>query len=60
VAVVLRKQRVALGQTRGILFGTLTAADIGTNSNVVISVTDGKATTKLAPFAITVSGAPAS
>jgi hypothetical protein len=41
--------------TNGTLYGTPTSANVGTFSNIVISVTDGKATTKLAPFSITVS-----
>jgi hypothetical protein len=43
--------------TTGQLSGTPTAA--GTNSTIVIAVNDGKATTMLAPFSITVSSAPA-
>jgi Putative Ig domain len=42
----------------GQLSGTPTAASAGTYSNIVISVSDGKANTALAPFAITVADAP--
>jgi hypothetical protein len=42
----------------GQLLGTPTAANAGRYSNIVITVSDGAATASLAPFAITVSGAP--
>ncbi|HKS56904.1 MAG TPA: putative Ig domain-containing protein [Steroidobacteraceae bacterium] len=42
----------------GQLSGTPTAAQIGTFANVTISVSDGKASAALAPFAISVSSAP--
>jgi hypothetical protein len=38
----------------GRLTGTPTAADLGTYSNIVISVTDGAADATLAPFSVTV------
>jgi hypothetical protein len=41
----------------GRLSGTPTSAQIGSYTNVVISVSDGKASTALAPFAITVADA---
>ena len=42
----------------GQLSGTPTAAHIGSYANVVISVSDGKASAALAPFSITVAAAP--
>ncbi|HEV8331382.1 MAG TPA: putative Ig domain-containing protein [Steroidobacteraceae bacterium] len=42
----------------GQLSGTPTSAQIGTYTNVVISVSDGKASAALAPFSISVSSAP--
>jgi hypothetical protein len=42
----------------GQLIGTPSATNVGTYSNIVISVSDGRATTALAPFAITVANAP--
>ena len=42
----------------GQLSGTPTATSAGTYSNIVISVSDGRANTALAPFAITVANAP--
>lgn len=39
----------------GTLYGTPASGDVGLHSNVVIAVSDGKATARLAPFAITVS-----
>ena len=42
----------------GQLSGTPTAANLGSHANVVISVSDGKATAALAPFKITVAAAP--
>lgn len=41
--------------TSGKLTGTPSAADVGTYSNIVISVTDGKATSSLTAFAIAVT-----
>jgi len=41
--------------TSGLLSGTPTAADAGTYSNVIISVSDGVTTVALAPFTITVN-----
>jgi hypothetical protein len=41
----------------GRLSGTTTTANIGTYANIIISVTDGKATTSLAAFAIAVQAA---
>jgi hypothetical protein len=43
----------------GELWGTPTSANVGTYSNIVISVSDGLASASLAPFSIAVSG-PAS
>jgi hypothetical protein len=42
----------------GQLSGTPTSAQVGTYTNIVISVSDGKANAALAPLAITVSSAP--
>ncbi len=42
----------------GQLSGTPTATNVGTYSNIVISVSDGKTSTALAPFSITVANAP--
>jgi hypothetical protein len=42
----------------GQLSGTPSATHVGTYSNIVISVSDGKTSTALAPFAITVANAP--
>jgi parallel beta-helix repeat protein len=42
----------------GYLGGTPTAAQVGTYSNIVVSVSDGKATIGLAPFAIQVLALP--
>jgi len=43
---------------RGTLYGTPTAANVGTTSGVVISVSDGKEKVSLAPFAVNVTPAP--
>ncbi|HEU4618757.1 MAG TPA: putative Ig domain-containing protein [Gammaproteobacteria bacterium] len=43
------------GTSTGKLSGTPSAANVGTYSNIVISVSDGKATAALASFAITVT-----
>ena len=45
--------------SKGTLYGLPTAGDIGVFNNIVISVTDGKATASLAPFSITVANAVA-
>jgi hypothetical protein len=42
----------------GQLYGTPTAANVGTYSNIVISVNDGNATTSLPAFSINVTGVP--
>jgi len=42
----------------GQLSGTPTATNVGTYANIVISVSDGKASVALAPFAVTVNAAP--
>jgi Putative Ig domain len=41
--------------TNGTLYGTPTSANLGTYPNIVIRVSDGKATASLAPFTITVT-----
>ena len=43
--------------TNGTLYGTPTAGNVGVSSNVTIRVSDGKTSTSLAPFPITVSTA---
>ena len=43
----------------GLLYGTPGAGDVGTAPEITIAVTDGKATSKLAPFSITTNAAPA-
>ena len=43
--------------SNGVLSGTPTAANAGSYSGIVISVTDGSASASLAPFAITVTTA---
>jgi hypothetical protein len=48
----------AFSSATGRLSGTPTSAQIGSYTNVVISVSDGKASAALAPFAISVSSAP--
>jgi hypothetical protein len=42
----------------GQLSGTPSATNVGTYSNIVISVSDGKISTALAPFSVTVASAP--
>ncbi len=42
----------------GMLYGTPTAANVGTYSNIVITVSDGQLSAQLAAFSITVSPAP--
>lgn len=42
----------------GQLSGTPSTTNVGTYSNIVISVSDGKTSTALAPFAVTVASAP--
>jgi hypothetical protein len=42
----------------GQLSGTPSTTSVGTYSNIVISVSDGRTSTALAPFAVTVSSAP--
>lgn len=38
----------------GQIYGTPTSSNVGTNSNIVVSVSDGKVTTRLTAFSITV------
>jgi hypothetical protein len=45
----------AFSTTTGALTGTPAAANVGTYSNIIISVSDGTATTALAAFAVTVT-----
>jgi hypothetical protein len=45
----------AFNTTTGRLSGTPTASDVGTYSNISISVSDGEASTALSPFAIAVT-----
>jgi hypothetical protein len=46
---------LSIGSTTGALSGTPAAANVGTASNIVITVNDGRTTTSLAAFSITVS-----
>jgi hypothetical protein len=48
----------AFSTTTGRLQGTPTASDVGTNSGIVIGVSDGQATAQLPAFSIVVSGIP--
>jgi hypothetical protein len=48
----------AFNSGTGSLTGTPTSANVGTSSNIVISVSDGKATASLAAFAIQVTPPP--
>jgi hypothetical protein len=48
----------AFDTTSGTLYGTPTSANVGTTGNIVISVSDGKATSSLPAFTITVAAAP--
>ena len=50
----------AFNTNTGALTGTPTSSNIGTSSNIIISVSDGKATTALAGFSITVASPVAS
>jgi hypothetical protein len=47
----------ALDQQAGRLYGTPSALDVGTTADITISVSDGEATTSLAPFQIVVTSA---
>jgi uncharacterized protein YidB (DUF937 family) len=47
----------AIDRSTGRLSGTPTAADIGTYSNITITVSDGSSTAALGPFSITVTDA---
>jgi hypothetical protein len=55
-SIANRPQWATFSTTNGQLSGTPTTAQVGTSSNVRISVTDGKATTSLAAFSIQVQG----
>ena len=48
----------AFSSATGQLSGTPTSAHVGSHANIVISVSDGKASTALTPFAIAVAAAP--
>jgi hypothetical protein len=54
-SIANRPAWAAFDVATGRLFGTPAAASVGVYSNVVISVSDGKASAALAPFAITVA-----
>ena len=45
----------SFSESSGALTGTPGNGDVGTHSNIIIGITDGKATTKLDPFTITVT-----
>ena len=55
-SIANRPQWATFSTANGQLSGTPTTAQVGTSSNVRISVTDGKATTSLAAFSIQVQG----
>lgn len=57
-SIVNRPTWATFSTSTGRLSGTPTAAHIGTYSNIVISVSDGTATTQLNAFSITVQAAP--
>lgn len=54
-SIVNRPAWATFSTATGVLTGTPTLANVGTFSNVTIRVSDGKTTTSLAPFAITVA-----
>jgi hypothetical protein len=54
-SIANRPAWASFSSSTGRLSGTPTAADIGTYSNIVISVSDGKASASLAAFSITVN-----
>lgn len=53
-SIANRPAWVSFNSATGQLSGTPTSASAGTYSNIVITVSDGKASAKLAPFSITV------
>jgi hypothetical protein len=53
-----RPSWAAFSTTSGALTGTPATANVGTYTNIVITVSDGKATTSLPPFTITVAAPP--
>jgi hypothetical protein len=56
-SITNRPSWATLDPATGRLSGTPTASDVGTTSNIVISVSDGRATASLAPFSIRVDAA---
>lgn len=50
---------LGLNTANGMITGTPTLAQVGTYSNISISVTDGSSTVALAPFTLTVTAPPA-
>jgi hypothetical protein len=57
-SIANRPQWATFSTANGQLSGTPTAANVGTSTNIRISVSDGKATTDLAPFQIQVQAPP--
>jgi hypothetical protein len=57
-SIANRPQWATFSTANGQLSGTPTAANIGTSSNIRISVSDGRATTALAAFSIQVQAGP--
>jgi hypothetical protein len=57
-SIANRPQWAAFSTANGQLSGTPTANNVGTTSNIRISVSDGKTTTPLAPFSVQVTAAP--
>jgi hypothetical protein len=53
-SIANRPAWISFNSTTGQLSGTPTSASAGTYSNIVITVSDGKASARLAPFSITV------
>ncbi|HEY4368490.1 MAG TPA: putative Ig domain-containing protein [Steroidobacteraceae bacterium] len=51
-----RPSWLSFNSSTGQVYGTTSSSNVGTFSNIVIAVSDGKLTTKLAPFSITVKG----
>jgi hypothetical protein len=58
-AIDARPPWAAFNTATGQLSGVPAASDVGTYSGIVISVTDGRNQTMLAPFTVTVTGGPA-
>jgi len=57
-SIVNKPSWATFDSSNGTLYGTPTAANVGTYSNITISVSDGKASASLGAFAINVAAAP--